>query len=68
MHLNKQLNKQFFFYINLKKLIFRFYIQVRQFKGFDALLIWNDLNSFVGDEAASLRAVQRWCKSFKDGN
>ena len=26
----------------------------------------NDLNSFAGDEAPSLRTVQRWCKSFKD--
>ena len=30
-------------------------------------MIWNDLNSFAGDEAPSLRIVQRWCKLFKDG-
>ena len=51
----------------MEKVNFRFYIQVRQFLGFDALSIWNDLNLFAGDEAPSLRTVQRWCKSFKDG-
>ena len=51
----------------MEKVNFRLYIQVRKFLGFDALSIWNDLNLFAGDEAPSLRTVQRWCKSFKDG-
>ena len=38
-----------------------------QLNCFDALSIWNDLNSFAGDEAPSLRIIQRWCKSFKVG-
>ena len=48
------------------KVNFRFYIQVRKFIGFDALSIWNDLNSFAGSEAPLLGTVQRWCNPFKD--
>ena len=50
----------------MEKVYFGFNIQVRQFLGFDALSIWNDLNSLSGDKAPSLRTDQRWCKSFKD--
>ena len=48
----------------MDKINFRFYIQVRQFLGFDALSIWNDLDSFAGNDAPSFRTVQKWCKSF----
>ena len=64
MHLKTQSFRKF---ESIEKVNFRFYTQIRQFLGFDALSTWIDLNSFAGDEAPSLRTVERWCKSFKDG-
>ncbi|CAF3709708.1 unnamed protein product [Rotaria sp. Silwood1] len=46
---------------------FRFYIKVRTELNIPPSVIHNELFSVYGDEAPSLRTVQRWSKSFREG-
>ncbi|CAF5022274.1 unnamed protein product, partial [Rotaria sp. Silwood1] len=46
---------------------FRFYIEVRTELNIPPSAIHNELSSVYGDQASSLRTVQRWSKSFREG-
>ena len=46
---------------------FRFYIKVRTALNIQARIIHDELNSVYGDQAPSLRTVERWSKLFRDG-
>ena len=46
---------------------FRFYIKVRTALDIEPIVIHNELNTVFGDEAPTLRTVQRWSKCFREG-
>ena len=46
---------------------FRFYIKVRTALNIQARIIHDELNLVYGDQAPSLRTVERWSKLFRDG-
>ena len=45
---------------------FRFYIKVRTALVIEPIVIHNELNTIFGDEAPTLRTVQRWSKCFRE--
>ena len=46
---------------------FRFYIKMRTALNIQARIIHDELYSVYGDQAPSLRTVERWSKLFRDG-
>jgi transposase len=46
---------------------FRFYIKVRTALNIQARIIYDELYSVYGDQAPSLRTVERWSKLFREG-
>ena len=46
---------------------FRFYIKVRTALNIQARIIYGELYSVYGDQAPSLRTVERWSKLFREG-
>ncbi len=45
---------------------FHFYIKVRTTLNIQSRIIHDELNSVYGDQASSLRTVERWLKLFRD--
>ena len=46
---------------------FRFYIKVRTALDIEPIVIHNESNTVFGNEAPTLRTVQRWSKCFREG-
>ncbi|CAF4152894.1 unnamed protein product, partial [Rotaria sordida] len=46
---------------------FRFYIKVRTALNIQARIIYDELYSVYGDQAPSLKAVERWSKLYREG-